>query len=374
MSVLSEDDPVPLSRPVKAGRDRAAMAVAAGILVFVTVGILKPWTAIPSPMATPSASAAAAIPHAPPTSAIAGPTLAGGPVTIDRPIVDDAWRRVGPALWTDAILAATTTGIDAIDPGSGRVRFVLSCSCELRGSLAVSRSGTSLAYGDTAGGTTYIRTLDLATLHSNTVMRCDACATSGFDLGWSPDERWLAFAPGAGGVWIVAVDGSVLRQVLSTGRSPTFSPDGRRLLVDGVATVNLDGSGFAPLGLGWAFGTAWSPDGSRLAFAATAPGPSTQAPADDPYVRQLWVAEIDGSHRAKLAELPGCCVDAATSGPVWSPDGTRVVWPAGVQEGLEVVAADGSSSMDVAVGIGLLPVRPAWLSVARAESANVAIP
>lgn len=367
MSVPTEDDPVPLSRPVKVGRDRAAVAVAVGILAFVVVGVLKPWTAVPSPRATPSASAGPVVAHSLPTSSPAAPTLTGGPLTIDRPVADDVWRRVGPALRTDVILAAVHNGIDAIEPGSGQMRSFLTCSCDLRGTLAVSRSGTSLAYGDSAGGTTYIRTLDLATLHSITVMRCDACTTNGFDLSWSPDERWLAFAPGAGGVWIVAVDGSLLREIVTTGRSPTFSPDGTRLLLDGVATVNLDGTGFAPLGLGWAFGTAWSPDGSRLAFAATAGGPSTQAPADDPDVRQLWVANIDGSHRAKVAERPGCCVDAETSGPVWSPDGTRLVWPVGVRQGLEVIAADGTASRDVAVGIGLLPVRPAWLTVPAAS-------
>ena len=368
MSVPTEDEPVPLSHPVKDRRDRSAIAVTVAILAFVVVGVLKPWTAFPSPRATPSASAEATVASSQAASSFAAPSAtAEGVGTIDKPVIDDVWRRVGPVLRSDAILAAVHGGIDAIDPGSGIERSFLTCACDPTGALAVSQGGSSLAYGDVADGTTYIRILDLATLRSNAVMRCDACTTSGFDLSWSPDERWLAFSPGAGGVWTAAVDGSVVRQALTTGRSPTFSPDGARLLLDGVGTVNLDGTGFAPLGLGWALGAAWSPDGSRLAYATTAPGPSTQAPADNPSVEQLWVANIDGSHRAKIAERPGCCVDAGTSGPVWSPDGTRLIWRADARQGLVAVRADGKSSQDLAVGAALLPVRPAWVRVPAAS-------
>lgn len=50
---------------------------------------------------------------------------------------------------------------------------------------------------------------------------------------WSPDGKWIFFHAGkggAGGVWAVAVDGSVKVKLLASGRYPDVSPDGRRLV------------------------------------------------------------------------------------------------------------------------------------------------
>lgn len=86
-------------------------------------------------------------------------------------------------------------------------------------------------------------------------------------LDWSPDGRWLAFsaeAEGAGGLFLIAPDGSGLRR-LSTA-PPAALPDHQ---------------------------PAWSPDSQRLAFAR-------QDPADG--TRDLYEARLDSATR-RLTEL-----------------------------------------------------------------------
>ena len=69
--------------------------------------------------------------------------------------------------------------------------------------------------------------------------------------------------------------------------------------------------------------TAWSPDGTRLAFAAENLG------SDDPYWgRHIWVIEADGSNMVQLTS--GSQWD---NRPSWSPDGNQIVFQRGFFEG-----------------------------------------
>jgi dipeptidyl aminopeptidase/acylaminoacyl peptidase len=61
----------------------------------------------------------------------------------------------------------------------------------------------------------------------------------------------------------------------------------------------------------------WSPDGTRLAFAADAPDGT----------RDVWVANVDGSGLERVFDCATPCGWA--DDPAWAPDGARLVWQQG---------------------------------------------
>ena len=120
----------------------------------------------------------------------------------------------------------------------------------------------------------------------------------------------------------------------------------------GVSVMNRDGehlrdlhryepgSGAAASAVRW---TAWSPDGTRLAFAAENIG------SDDPYWgRHIWVIEADGSNMVQLTSGPHW--DAS---PSWSPDGNQIVFHRGFFEGdsyIVTIDVDGSNETPLTAG------------------------
>ncbi len=86
----------------------------------------------------------------------------------------------------------------------------------------------------------------------------------------------------------------------------------------------------------------WSPDGSKIAFAAVEQGPNSD----------IFVVEVDGSNVLRLTN------DAAMdSYPSWSPDGTRVIYDNG--GGIPLDAADLSITQEIytVAATGGTPVR-----------------
>ena len=100
------------------------------------------------------------------------------------------------------------------------------------------------------------------------------------------------------------------------------------------------GSGVAASAAGW---TAWSPDGTRLAFAAE------NTESDDPYWgRHIWVVEADGSNMVQLTS--GSQWD---NRPSWSPDGNQIVFQRGFFEGdnyIVTIDVDGSNETPLTAG------------------------
>ncbi len=159
----------------------------------------------------------------------------------------------------------------------------------------------------------------------------------GFDIGelaWSPDAKSIAFTRGQSledrtpsnvhnfpqgsmpnEVWVVATAGGVPHKV-GAGHSPSFSPDGSRLLfVDNnrILTVAASGDGDAqPLLVdqGTVGSLTWAPDGKRLAFVSHRGSHSLIGVYDFVDQTIVWLS-------------PSLDYD---SSPAFSPDGARIAF------------------------------------------------
>ncbi len=92
--------------------------------------------------------------------------------------------------------------------------------------------------------------------------------------------------------------------------------NGKLAFTNGIdlATVNLDGSGLAVVSE-WAYDPAWSPDGTKIAFAHAPSHHGDIGPTD------IYVTAADGSSRTRLTDDPGFDFS-----PTWSPDGSRIAF------------------------------------------------
>jgi dipeptidyl aminopeptidase/acylaminoacyl peptidase len=164
---------------------------------------------------------------------------------------------------------------------------------------------------------------------------------------WSADGRWVAFgvdAPLVQGpqdadgmnpneptvnsvdeVWVVDTESADIRRL--TGLLVTdleWAPDAPELALigDGISVYSVTSDEMRPLGdrgaegLDWPATLDWSPDGQTIAFTAVRPGSS-----DDHF--DLWLMDADGTdERILVPEISAI----HGIGPVWSPDGERIVY------------------------------------------------
>ena len=142
---------------------------------------------------------------------------------------------------------------------------------------------------------------------------------------YSPEGLTIAF-DSCGSLFAVAADGSARRALptrLPNVQHPVFGPGGTQIAVQageyttGIYVQSLAGG--APRAVAsHAYGPAWSPLGSQIAFAV--PFRDTQF-CNSTSLEDLWRANADGSgHRARLTRT------YASYDPDFSPDGQRMVF------------------------------------------------
>jgi TolB protein len=173
---------------------------------------------------------------------------------------------------------------------------------------------------------------------------------------WSPDGRTIAFnGPGPGdcpppglrcghtvAVWAVRVDGSALRRLGAASRNASWSPDSRRVALEGgidpygdahgILVMNADGTNARWIASAGAH-PAWSPNGRLIAYDAP---------------RAIEVVRPNGTGRRRLA---------MGASPIWAPGGNRLAYLCGRRTGapqisaLCLIGADGRGRRVIARGV-----------------------
>jgi TolB protein len=150
-----------------------------------------------------------------------------------------------------------------------------------------------------------------------------------FSPTWAPDASRLAYrhSTGTGGgpgdidtIRIVDADGGGERDLIE-GSFPAWSPDGALIAFRGVEGVDLavirpDGSGLRSLGSPGSECPVWSQDGTRILYCRNQ---DLSGVVSDNW--EIWVMDRDGSHQRQLTNNP------ARDYPIaWSPEGSRIVF------------------------------------------------
>jgi len=164
---------------------------------------------------------------------------------------------------------------------------------------------------------------------------------------------------GAYQIFIMNPDGSGLTQVTKTGGAmPAWSPDGTRIAFAGsgegpgmgseVWIMNADGSGQIQLTSGpesSSWRPAWSPDGTKIAFVSA---PLTGG------VIKIFIINVDGTNKQELT---------AGELPAWSPDGTKIAYNSSVNPQIFVINVDGTGQTQLTfTPTGVENFEPAWSS------------
>ncbi len=164
------------------------------------------------------------------------------------------------------------------------------------------------------------------------------------DPAWSPDGNSLVYTSDkAGGLlqlWLRDMRSGSERQIthLTTQPiSPTFSPDGKRIAyldVDGMwrrssiftlevetgKTTKIHDSIFAP------GAPTWSPDGARVVVAMVSPYSAKYREGTNQILSMSSVGPASASDDKWYAPVPNLSIDSrGWNGPVWSPNGTRML-------------------------------------------------
>jgi Tol biopolymer transport system component len=212
----------------------------------------------------------------------------------------------------------------------------------------LSPDGKSLLYVAQVSGSDHIFLLRVG--GTNPIDLTRDSTVSNRSPAFSPDGETIAFRSerDGGGVFLMGSTGESVRRLTDLGQNPSWSPDGRQIVVSSGSFENPQnrsstarllvvdvqtGQARNVLEVGDGVQPSWSPHGQRIAFWGLRPGTGQ---------RDIWTVAADGSE----SKSGGVSVtnDAPVDwNPVWAPDGTELyfsssrggtmnIWRIGIDE------------------------------------------
>lgn len=222
--------------------------------------------------------------------------------------------------------------------GTNEVELIYSSAIENQ--PVWSRNGTAVAFATTSGTVHTISYINLANPGVVLPVVTDPVSVVSSPT-WSPDGTKLAYvremASGKTQIFIVNRDGTNSHNISNTSNSndiqPAWSPDGTKILFASdrdakygpnqyleVYTMDIDGTHVTRLTTnddGIDYYPAWSPDGSKIAFASDrSSNPHSYFAALD-----IWIMNANGSNLRNLTNN-----GYGDASPSWSPDGSQIAF------------------------------------------------